>query len=82
MTKNKYQHILSYSVDRKTIELAKVLNSENKNLEVIKSKELVPEKVAWVLIYWLRGNDLKEIKTKFGTLTFKGEKINESIGNS
>ena len=73
--KNKYTHVLCYSTDRKNIEIAKVLNTEERNAPVVKSEEINPECVAWVLIYYLKGNELTEIKTKFGTLKLGEESI-------
>lgn len=74
MGKNKYTHTIGYSRDRKNIELVKLLNTDEKPTTVVKSENLNPEHVAWVLIHWLKGNGLKEINTKFGTLELKEEK--------
>jgi len=73
--KNKYTHILCYSTDRKSIEMSKILNTEKQNATVVKSEEVNPDHVAWVLIHYLKGNQLAEIKTKFGTLKLEEESI-------
>lgn len=71
MKENKYKHTIAYSVDRKTIEISKGKDIGKGHLSIISSQELEPKHVAWVLIHYLKGNGLKEIKTKFGTLELK-----------